>query len=167
MLIIVFLLLSSKLSLSCDENYIEKMSEMIEEVKGETDGVASKNLPTSVVLAQAILETGNGTSYSAKVRNNHFGLSKKSMLMSFNSAIDSVFKYFYTLNTKPYYKHLRQKLTKGETNLDKIIGAISLVYAEDKKYQGKVIQVIEKCELTKFDWNLKTRATRNGGVFFL
>jgi len=145
------LLLSSKQALSCDEKYIENMSGMIEEVKAETSGVASENLPTSIVLAQAILETGNGKSYSAKVRKNHFGLSKKNSLMSFDSSIDSVFKYFYTLNTKHYYKKLRQKLMKGETNLDKIVGAFASVYAEDNKYQSKVAKVIESCQLARFD----------------
>ena len=151
LILCVFLVLTSSYSLSCDYNYIEKMSGLIEEVKDGTEGVASENLPTSVVLAQAILETGNGKSHAARVKNNHFGLSKKRRLMSFETSIDSVFKYFYTLNTKPYYNKLRQKLERGETNLDRIIGAFASVYAEDKGYQKKVAKVIESCELARFD----------------
>ncbi len=147
----LLLIISSNQAFSCDDKYIEKMSGLIELAIEETDGVASENMPTSVILAQAIIETGNGKSYSAKVRKNHFGLSTKKGLMSFESSMDSVFKYFYILNTKPYYKKLRSKLSKGETNVERILGAFASVYAEDKRYKSKVTNVIDSCQLARFD----------------
>lgn len=147
----LLLIISSNQAFSCDDKYIEKMSGLIKHAREETDGIASKNMPTSVILAQAILETGNGKSYSAKVRKNHFGLSTKKGLMSFESSMDSVFKYFYTLNTKPYYKKLRSKLSKGETNVERILGVFASVYAEDKGYKSKVTNVIDSCQLARFD----------------
>lgn len=145
------LIFVSQTALSCDYTYIEKMSDLIEEVKEETSGVASRNMPTSIVLAQAVLESGNGTSPAAIYKKNHFGLSFKKKILSFGSTIESVFKYFHNLNSKRYYGKLRNKLEKGENDLGQIVTTLARTYAEDKKYPQKIIQVIDQCQLARFD----------------
>lgn len=131
------------------------MNEMVSQVREETrgTGIASEKLPNSIVIAQAILESGNGKSKAARVKNNHFGLSLKSGLMSFTQSIQSVFSYFHTLNNNLSYKKLRSLLLREEEELDveMIVGAISKPYAKDKGYQQKILNVIETCELARFD----------------
>lgn len=145
----------SKPALSCDMNYINNMNTLIEVVKEDTQGVASDKLPNSITIAQAVLETGNGKSYAAKVKKNHFGLSEKKEVMSFDSSLDSVSMYFETLNSKPYYEKLRKKLKKGDNNINKIVNALARVYARDKEYPQKVIRIIDQCQLARFDENWK------------
>ncbi|MDD2907441.1 MAG: glucosaminidase domain-containing protein [Candidatus Gracilibacteria bacterium] len=150
-ILISLLVFVSQTALSCDYSYIEKMGDLIEEVKEETDGIASKNMPTSIVLAQAVLETGNGTSTAARYKKNHFGLSFNKRILSFDSTIESVFKYFHNLNSKQYYGKLRTKLVKGKSNLGQIVTTLARTYAEDKEYSQKIIHVIDRCQLARFD----------------
>ncbi len=131
--------------------YIANMNEMVSTVKRETNGIVSERLPNSVVIAQAVLESGNGKSNAARVKKNHFGLSLKNGLMSFTHSIESVFSYFHTLNNNFSYKNLRKTLLREDEDVETIVGAISKPYAKDKGYQQKVLNVIEVCDLAKFD----------------
>lgn len=83
-----------------------------------------------IVLAQAILETGNYQSYSCRVRNNLFGLKRRDgTYMEFNHWTDAVHaykKYIQKYKDVPedYYKFLND-----------------LGYAEDSIYVIRVKQI--------------------------
>lgn len=81
--------------------------------KDELDGVVPKLMPNSVVIAQAIHESGYGRSKFAITRNNHFGLMYKGRVISFNSVDEGIISYFNNLNSHGVYKDLREKLQKG------------------------------------------------------
>lgn len=81
-------------------------------------------VPASLVLTQAAIESGWGTSRFARKANNYFGLwcftpgcglapsrrvpGKSHEVQRFDSPIDSVRTYLHTLNTHPAYQTLRQ-----------------------------------------------------------
>ena len=86
-----------------------------------------------IVMAQAILETGNFKSYACLKRNNLFGLRKKdSTYMSFEHWTDAVaaYKKFIQKWKHPpsdYYDYLNR-----------------LGYAEDSSYVAKVKQIVNQ-----------------------
>lgn len=89
------------------------------------------------VLAQAILESGNFTSYNTKKRNNTLGLLHSSNKGKSNSL--GYFKYNYWYECIVDYKtKIEYRLKEGEDYYEflKRIG-----YAEDPKYVHKVKQV--------------------------
>lgn len=80
-----------------------------------------------IVLAQAILETGNYTSYSCRERNNLFGLRKRDgSYMTFDHWTNSVYAY----------KKYIQKYKKVPENYYKFLD--NLGYAEDSIYVLRV-----------------------------
>lgn len=133
-----------------DEEYINWMGNIIEQKKAKLGGISSM-IPTSLALAQSILETGYGTSYSAKKRHNHFGLSYKGKIKQFDSPIESVKSYFETLSFHAAYGNFRKLLLKGESNPSVLISSLAPVYAEDEKYVHRIKLVIRSCDLEKFD----------------
>lgn len=86
-----------------------------------------------IVLAQALLETGNFKSYSCTNRNNLFGLmNRNGTYMSFDhwtESVDAYKNYIQKWETAPkdYYHYLD-----------------SLGYAEDTFYIDKVKQIVNK-----------------------
>lgn len=151
-LISIFLLFSTSSSYAqCgDEEYINWMGNIIEEKKAKLGGISSM-IPTSLALAQSILETGYGTSYSAKKRHNHFGLSHKGKIKFFDSPRESVKSYFETLSFHAAYGNFRKLLLKGESNPSVLISSLAPMYAEDEKYVHRIKSVIRSCDLEKFD----------------
>lgn len=80
-----------------------------------------------IVLAQAILETGNFQSYSCKVRNNLFGLKRKDgTYMTFDHWTDAVYAY----------KKYIQKYKEIPTDYYEFLN--NLGYAEDSVYVERV-----------------------------
>jgi flagellum-specific peptidoglycan hydrolase FlgJ len=142
--------LLNNFSYSCNDKYINKMNCVIDEVKDETGGVA-KEIPNSIIIAQAILETGNGKSKAAKKKKNHFGLSNNGKTMHFTSTKKSVLSYLNNMNSNPAYKKLRKKLEKPEKKLDLIVDTFSCVYAQDNEYQNKIMKIINQCNLEQYD----------------
>lgn len=83
-----------------------------------------------IVLAQAILETGNFQSYSCKTRNNLFGLKRKDgTYMTFDHWTDAVYAY----------KKYIQKYEEIPTDYYKFLN--DLGYAEDSNYVERVKQI--------------------------
>ena len=142
----------------CDEKYINWMSRIIEEKKAVVGGI-SPMIPTSLPLAQSILETGYGKSYSAKKRHNYFGLSFKNKLMVFDMPSTSVHKYFKTLNYHGSYDKFRAVLGAGIYKPKVLVKSLAPVYAEDKAYAKKISQIIEKCNLEKYDSKIVMKPT--------
>lgn len=151
-LILVFLVVFSKSSFAqCgDEEYVNWMGDVIKEKKQELGGIASL-IPTSLALGQAILETGYGKSFSAKKRNNHFGLSSRGKLIKFVSVKESVVFYLETLQEHSSYSVFRGFLSKGVTDSYRLLRSLAPVYAQDSGYDKKVSEIIRKCDLKKFD----------------
>lgn len=145
-----FLALSDNFSYSCDEKYINKMKCEIDEAKDETNGVAKK-MPNSIIIAQAILETGNGKSKAAIKKENHFGLSRKGKTMRFSSTKKSVLSYLKNMDANPAYGKLRKKLKKPEKKLEPIVDSFAGVYAKDNGYQRKILKIIDQCDLNQYD----------------
>lgn len=138
---------------ACDKKYIAEMGCIVVDAKKENDGVSSI-IPNSVIIGQAVLETGNGKSKAAKRKNNHFGLisPKTKKTMSFNSTEDSVEKYLSSIDKNKAYRSLREKLKQKNTKDYKtLVFMLSDAYAEDNRYTQKLLGVIDRCELRRFD----------------
>ncbi len=126
------------------------MGGKIEEQKAQLGGIASL-IPTSLALGQAILESSYGTSFSAKKRNNHFGLSSKGKLIEFVSVNESIIFYLETLQEHRAYRVFRNIIMNGVDDSYKLITVIAKSYADDIRYDKKVSAIIKKCDLQKFD----------------
>jgi len=124
-------------------------------------------LPKSFVLAQAILESGWGTSRFAVEHNNYFGLhcfdngcGAKAMyanvyMEDFNDVSDSVFGYYYRLNTGTAFKKLRviRKQDRDDKNfLNQLLDTLGS-YSElgDKVYKSRLLNVIDYNNLKQYD----------------
>ena len=120
-------------------------------------------LPSSLVLAQAAIESGWGTSRFAKQGNNFFGQwcftkgcglipSKRSNgshheVKRFNSPAESIASYMHNLNSHPAYRQLRENRTVQRGNSDLLNGCFLaeglLEYSERKvDYVNSLKQLI-------------------------
>ena len=126
-------------------------------------------IPTSIVLAQAVTESGWGTSRFAKEYNALFGqytynekkgvipyereIGKKHLIKHFSSLDKSVESYFKNINTHYAYEKFRSiRNAMHEDNLDiKLLTNALDVYAEDKSYVDTINSVIDTNEFTQFD----------------
>lgn len=136
-----------------DEQYINWMSQLIKEKKQKLGNVA-KRIPTSLAIAQSVLETGYGTSYAATKRNNHFGLSPGGKLASFTSPKESVKYYLENLSMHRAYAQFRGKIHDGVNDSLILVQYLAPVYAQDKNYARDVSSIIKKCNLQRFDLDL-------------
>lgn len=123
--------------------------------------------PTSFILAQAILESGWGTSRFARNYNNYFGLhcfnagcgvkaqSSNVYLETFKDFAQSVLGYYYRLNTGSGFKDFR--ITRFEIRAKKLPESSLLDTLENyselggDEYKNRLISIIEHNNLTKYD----------------
>ena len=122
-------------------------------------------IPASITLAQALLEGGSGRSELVKEANNHFGVKADKRwngkshskwdngrmcdFRVYGSARESYEDHSRFLTTNSRYAFLfklRKTDYKGWAK-----GLRKAGYAEDKKYPQKLIGLIERYELQKFD----------------
>lgn len=128
-------------------------------------------IPTSLVLAQAAMESAWGRSRFAKNQNNFFGQhcykkgcgvipkrrakGAKFYVAAFNSPIDSIRGYMHNLNTHYTYKplrSLRSKLIKEKKPLTGYALAANLDgYSELDGYVKYIRQLIVKYNLKQYD----------------
>lgn len=146
--IFIFLLSISSFSYArCgDKDYIDKMTEIVEAKKEKIGGLALK-IPTSIAVAQAVLETGYGESKLAKTKNNHFGLRSKKGYYHFPTVKQGVVFYLENLINRPYYSKFQNLLKQGEEREEVLLKSIASIYAEDVDYKSKVAFVIKVCRL--------------------
>ena len=124
------------------------------------------NIPASITLAQALLETNFGKSKLATNCNNHFGIKcfskkcKKGHCMNFNDDTHKDFFMKYKSEKESYNAHsifLQKDRYSNLFNLNKndykswCYELKKAGYATDKKYPEKLIRLIENYELYKFD----------------
>ena len=131
------------------------------------------NIPASITLAQGVLESGSGRSSLAIKSNNHFGIKchkgwqGKSVTHDDDEKGECFRKYKYPETS--YEDHSQFLLTRGRyASLFKLghknykgwaYGLKRAGYATDKKYPKKLIGIIKKYDLSKYD-----RISRNNSV---
>ena len=161
---LLFFLLISVLSFSQNKtlDYIGKYNSLaIEEMK-------LYNIPASIKLAQAILESASGTSKLSKNANNHFGIKchnswegekifmdddeKNECFRKYDSDIESYRDHSIFLSSKGRYSELfdNNDYKKWARGLKKA------GYATNKEYDKLLIKLIKKYNLDDFD--LKKRS---------
>lgn len=149
--------------------FVEKIAPMVQEVFCDCRGVNP-----SVVIAQAILESGYGTSKLSKY-NNIFGLNNYNdgylvnagyvlievpqekngklyynyeKMATFNNLMDCI-KSLKKWYTRPKYI---EPLRESGTDSTKQITAIkNCGYATDSKYVDKIVDIIKRFNLTQYD----------------
>ena len=151
------------------ERYIQKYSDIaVEQMK-------KYGIPASITLAQGLLESGAGKSKLATKANNHFGIKadsrwKGKTFTSFDNGNWHKFRAYKNAE-KSYDDHslflvgnsryaslfkLSRKDYKGWAK-----GLKRAYYAEDREYDKKLIGLIEKYELHKYDSNTLFNTRKN------
>lgn len=122
-------------------------------------------IPASITLAQGLLESGYGKGELALKTNNHFGIkchtgwqgdydfhdddAKGECFRKYNHPMYSYRDHSIFLSTRSRYAFLFDYKTTDYKNWAK--GLRKAGYATDKKYPQKLIYLIEKHQLNKFD----------------
>lgn len=122
-------------------------------------------IPASITLAQGILESGAGKGELCKKANNHFGIkchdgwegdkvyhdddASQECFRKYNHPAESYRDHSMFLTTRSRYSKLFE-LDKGDYE-SWAKGLKEAGYATDPKYPSKLIQIIEKYNLHKFD----------------
>lgn len=132
----------------------------------------SHKIPASITLAQGILESGNGKSYLASKSNNHFGIKchtgwqGERVYHDDDEDQECFRKYQYVATSyKDHSAFLTQRkrysflFNYKATDYKKWAKGLKKAgYATDKKYPNKLIHIIERYQLYKFD-NVKNSNT--------
>lgn len=115
--------------------------------------------PTSLILAQASLESGWGVSGLAQKSNNLFGMKSFSSneprikmgayYRKYDTIKDSVYDYIINLSRHSAYTALRKGINNGESSI-KLTNYLSK-YSESSAYKNKLIAMINSNNLTQFD----------------
>ena len=99
-----------------------------------------KQIPSELIVAQAIIETGWGTSRFANEANNLFGIREG--LKEFKTKCDSVADYIRIINEVPAYAEFREMRQDGIT--DALLLARTLKkWAADPNYTDLIENVIQ------------------------
>ena len=141
------------------EAYINKYKDLAIQLQKEY------KIPASIKLAQGLLETGAGTSRLARVGNNHFGIkckeewrgariyhdddAKNECFRAYRSAEESYLDHALFLSQRIYYVSLFDLNIfdyKGWA-----YGLQSCGYATDPNYGSKLVSIIERYGLQKYD----------------
>ena len=122
------------------------------------------NIPASIKLAQGILESAGGTSFLATTANNHFGIKcsdwtgaraykdaeiPNECFRKYNSVADSFEDHSLFLRDRPRYERLFTLQKTDYKGWAK--GLQDTGYATDKGYANKLIDIIERYQLYRFD----------------
>jgi LysM repeat protein len=141
------------------EAYITKYADIaVEQMK-------KHNIPASITLAQGVLESRSGNSDLTQVSNNHFGIKchrnwegartyydddrKGECFRVYDNSSNSYDDHSQFLVSKKRYANLF-KLNQGDYK-GWAKGLKKAGYATDKSYPQKLIAIIEKYELYKYD----------------
>lgn len=139
--------------------YIESFKEIAK------DNMVKNGIPASITLGQAILESGAGTGPLSVQANNHFGIKchkewsgpsirhtddeENECFRKYNDPSESFRDHSYFLISRPRYADLF-KLNKDDYK-SWAKGLKAAGYATDPKYPDKLISLIERYELQRFD----------------
>lgn len=130
--------------------FIRWLLPQIEQAREEIGHLLSTNVPNSLVLAMAALESGWGTSFGAKNRQNLFGLTKANgQYMRFSSSIDGLKKYMITLDQHRAYRPLRVQLGRTTNSLE--LTKYLVNYCNCSGYPDKLNKIIRGNNLATLD----------------
>lgn len=147
-------------------NIKKSTEDYIEEFKQEAmDEMREFNIPASITLAQGILESSSGNSQLTRNSNNHFGIKchvgweggkifhdddeKGECFRVYDDPRKSYRDHSLFLTSRSRYEKLF-KFHKGDyVNWAK--GLSEAGYATDRRYPAKLIALIEKFQLHKYD----------------
>lgn len=131
----------------------------------------SHGIPASITLAQGILESGAGKGKLAQAANNHFGIkchtgwtgesvkhdddAAQECFRKYNHPSESYRDHSLFLTSRSRYANLF-KLDKGDYEAW-AKGLKDAGYATDRKYPDKLIGLIERFELYKYDNEVLSR----------
>lgn len=129
------------------------------------DNMRKHGIPSSITMAQGILESGAGTGILAQKANNHFGIkchtgwngesvrhdddAEQECFRKYEHASESYRDHSLFLTSRSRYASLF-KLDKGDY-VAWAKGLRAAGYATDPKYPDKLIGLIERYELYKLD----------------
>ena len=121
-------------------------------------------VPRSITLAQAILESGWGTSRFAKDNNNYYGIHcftkncgiKASgadvYLEEFNSINQSTLGYYKMVNTGGSFTEFRNmRINKNKTDIDILNTLNTYSELESNEYPERLLQIINQNDLSKYN----------------
>jgi len=139
--------------------YIEKYKSIAK------DNMLKTGIPSSITLGQAILESGAGTGPLSLQANNHFGIkchkewtgpsisytddAENECFRKYQDPSESFRDHSFFLTSRPRYSTLFQLEKDDYKAWAK--GLKDAGYATDPKYPDKLIALIERYELNKFD----------------
>ncbi|TRX29362.1 LysM peptidoglycan-binding domain-containing protein [Flavobacterium franklandianum] len=140
-------------------NYIEKYKDVAQ------SNMMNYGIPASIVLGQALLESGYGVSSLCIQANNHFGIkchndwlgesvrydddSAGECFRKYNDSKDSFQDHAFFLTSRSRYSSLFKLDYKDYKGWAK--GLKEAGYATDPQYPTKLISLIERYELYKYD----------------
>tara|TARA_R110001583_G_scaffold102654_3_gene249258 strand:+ start:304 stop:1104 length:801 start_codon:yes stop_codon:yes gene_type:complete len=147
-------------------NIKKSTEDYIEEFKQEAmSEMREFNIPASITLAQGILESSSGNSQLTRNSNNHFGIKchkgweggeifhdddeKGECFRVYDDPRKSYRDHSLFLTTRSRYEKLF-KFHKGDY-VKWAKGLSEAGYATDRRYPAKLIALIEKFELHKYD----------------
>ena len=169
-LFLVIILVSSCSSLKQTTNNESSVEEKINIYIKKYAPAATKNMrffkiPASITLAQGILESGYGEGTLAKNANNHFGIKchkdwkgksikhdddeKNECFRSYKNPLRSYRDHSLFLVDRDRYRSLFELNRKDYRGW--ALGLKAAGYATDPKYADKLISLIERFKLTRFD----------------
>lgn len=139
--------------------YIESFKEIAK------DNMIKNGIPASITLGQAILESGAGTGPLSVQANNHFGIKchkewdgssirhtddeENECFRKYNDPSESFRDHSYFLTSRPRYSDL---FTFDKDDYKKWAKGLKAAgYATDPKYPDKLISLIERYDLQRFD----------------
>ncbi|WP_264522345.1 glucosaminidase domain-containing protein [Flavobacterium sp. N1994] len=140
-------------------DYIEKYKEVAK------DNMLKTGIPSSITLGQAILESGAGTGPLSVQANNHFGIKchkewtgpsikytddeENECFRKYDDPSQSFKDHSYFLTSRPRYAELFE--FQKDDYRSWAYGLKAAGYATDRQYPDKLIALIEKYQLNKFD----------------
>ncbi len=129
------------------------------------DNMIRTGIPASITLGQAILESGAGTGPLSVQANNHFGIkchkewtgpsikytddAEDECFRKYNQPSESFKDHSYFLTSRPRYAELFE--FQKDDYKSWAYGLKAAGYATDSKYPDKLIGLIEKYQLGRFD----------------
>lgn len=147
------------------QNYVENFKEIA------MNNMKNHGIPASITLAQGILESGAGKGKLAQSANNHFGIkchtgwtgdsvrhdddAEQECFRKYEHPSESYRDHSLFLTSRTRYANLF-KLDKGDYE-SWARGLKAAGYATDVKYPDKLIGLIERFELYKYDNQVLSR----------
>lgn len=129
------------------------------------DNMVRTGIPASITLGQAILESGAGTGPLSVQANNHFGIKchdewtgpsikytddeENECFRKYDQPSESFKDHSYFLTSRPRYAELFD--FQKDDYKSWAYGLKAAGYATDSKYPDKLIGLIEKYQLSRFD----------------